>query len=145
MVALLNSGVNASKFKSARSIFLRYGKLAQYQKKRENSHQGSHTLQIPKTAKTQNCFFLQKMHRTTSDFTELYKIKATYLRGTNFYGSQSWDFLQERNFADFSIERKLEPFYGLFYLCFLHLKKCNLILWFGPKSAKTAEISSHKN
>ena len=31
-------------------------------------------------------------------------------------------FFAELNFADFWLKRKLEPFYKLFHLCFLHLK-----------------------
>ena len=49
-------------------------------------------------------------------------LRELFFAGTNFFGLQFWDFLRELNFADFSLERKLDPFCELFDLCFLQLK-----------------------
>ena len=49
-------------------------------------------------------------------------LRKLIFAGTNFCGSQFWDFLRELNFADFPLERQLEPFCDLFDLCFWHLE-----------------------
>ena len=51
----------------------------------------------------------------------VHTLRELFFAGTNFCVSQFWDFLRELNFADFSLERKLEPFCELFDLCFSHL------------------------
>ena len=52
----------------------------------------------------------------------LFTLRELIFTGTKFCGSQFRDFLRELNFADFSLERKLEPFCELFDLCFSYLK-----------------------
>ena len=55
-------------------------------------------------------------------------LRELFFTGTNFCGSQFWDFLRELNFAYFSlkVKRKLELFCELFDLCFSHLKSKNM-------------------
>ena len=60
------------------------------------------------------CFFLVLELHTL--------LRELIFAGTNFCGSQFWDFLRELKFANLSLERKLEPFFELFDLCFTHLK-----------------------
>ena len=69
-------------------------------------------------------------------------LRELIFAGTNFCGSQFWDFLQELNFADFPLERKLEPFCELFNLCFSHLKSFagNWFCGLGPNTAKISSL-----
>ena len=49
-------------------------------------------------------------------------LRELFLRELIFAVSQFSDFLRELNFADFSLDRKVEPFCELFDLCFSHMK-----------------------
>ena len=57
---------------------------------------------------------LSNMKEWTFEFEfeilKFYTLRELIFAGTNFCGSQFWDFLWELNFADFSLERKLEQF-----------------------------------
>ena len=70
--------------------------------------------------------------RTLCSVSGVRQTCRVYPKGTNFCGSQFWDFSRELNFAVFSLERKLEPFCELFDLYFRIwkiLRELNFAVW----------------